>query len=60
MDNSMEVPLEELAQAVAEQRNAALDELAQWKAVARALKAENDRLNAERTAVPLTEVTGIS
>lgn len=56
----MEVPLEELAQAVAEQRNAALDELAQWKAVARALKAENDRLNAERTAVPLTEVTGIS
>lgn len=48
MDNQqLSVPVEAVAQAVADQRNAALDQAAQWQALAMQLKTDNDRLAAE-------------
>lgn len=48
MDNQqLRVPVEVVAQAVADQRNQALDQAAQWQALAIQLKSENDRLTAE-------------
>jgi signal transduction histidine kinase len=43
----MSVPVEAVAQAVADQRNAAMDQAAQWQAAALQLKAERDRLAAD-------------
>lgn len=48
MDNQqLSVPVEAVAQAVADQRNAALDQAAQWQALAMELMAERDQLAAE-------------
>ncbi|MEQ4717924.1 hypothetical protein [Nonomuraea sp. B19D2] len=48
MDNqqSLPVPLDGFAQAVTAQRNTALDEAAQWRAVAEQAIAERDQLRA--------------
>lgn len=43
----LSVPVEAVAQALADQRNAALDQAAQWQALAMQLKGEVDRLTAE-------------
>lgn len=43
----MSVPVEAVAQAVTEQRNQALDQAAQWQALAHQLKAERDQALAD-------------
>lgn len=47
MSDQLSVPLDTYAQAVADQRNAAMDEAAQWQALARQALAERDQLRAE-------------
>ncbi|MFB4275722.1 hypothetical protein ACBJ59_10555 [Nonomuraea sp. MTCD27] len=47
MDNQLSVPVEAVAQAIADQRNAALDQAAQWQALAQQMMAERDQLAAE-------------
>jgi hypothetical protein len=49
VDNQLSVPIEAVAQAVAEQRNAALDQAAQWQALAMQLKTDLDQANTELT-----------
>jgi hypothetical protein len=46
-EQQLTVPVEAVAQAVAEQRNTALDQAAQWQALAQQLMAERDRLAAD-------------
>jgi hypothetical protein len=43
----MSVPVEAVAQAVAEQRNQALDQAAQWQALAMQLKQELDQAHTD-------------
>lgn len=45
--SDLQVPIELVAQAIEEQRNTALTEAAQYKALARHLKTENDQLRAD-------------
>lgn len=48
MDNQqLSVPVEAVTQAVKDQRNQALDQAAQWQALAMQLVAERDQLAAE-------------
>ncbi|MCK2219690.1 hypothetical protein MF672_038730 [Actinomadura sp. ATCC 31491] len=47
MDSQLSVPIEAVAPILADQRNAALDQAAQWQALAMQLKAERDQLAAE-------------
>ncbi|MET8866542.1 hypothetical protein ABZW11_26690 [Nonomuraea sp. NPDC004580] len=54
----MQVSLEGLLAAVEEQRNAALTEAAQMKALARQLLAENDQLKAEVDKLRADAATG--